>query len=624
MTKASNPYLLPHREPLSRGDDTFDPKRFKLLLEELPMGNVGQVAQTLQKLLKQMNAADIPVSARVSNMELVLEPLLFTLDSLNKSFSREHLPLAKRPALISELYEALCILSAQAYKVILDQYHHESLAGHLLHKSNRATALHRVLYFLGLNLLQAYLLYRPAPQHIWREIHGIHRYAIDQKLAERPVDNETQVIVGQSTVNDLYKQLLLLSLSGPYRLMQGEVQRVYMALMRWAPKAQLIDLGRSNGDEGQYIIDIGADEPPRFRGAERDHQVLKGWVLDSTPLAVYLADELETSAVPHGVMRPQGTPDKISSDLMARLMLTWGIGSRRAMDRDQSPGELSLICGLEAIYSMLDGEALPDQESKPGAFNAENALKNKPAKAPGVPKALLETDEHVIYDDPELGNIRQWINESNDSVQKQVPEESEEIPAFEEIAAPEITEDEVALAEPKPIPRNCLVYDESVSGYHLGWSGGSEEQITVGELVAVTGQDGHEGHALRLGVIRWMRAGHPDVIDFGVELFPGDITPVIFSRKWGRSKLPAYCPGLLQQRPNEDPTLITSPFYSEENEKSWLTRSGDKNRVVLTRVIEATASFIQLYYMDTAAEAQQASSKTEFNEQDFDQLWTSL
>ncbi|MCW8890971.1 MAG: hypothetical protein OQL20_09960 [Sedimenticola sp.] len=626
MTKASNPYLLPHREPLPRGVDTFEPKRFKLLLEELPMGNVGQVAQTLQKLLKQMNAAAIPVSARVSNMELLLEPLLSTLDSLKKSFSREHLPLSKRPALIAELFEELCILSAQAYKVILDQYHHESLAGHLLHKSNRAMALHRVLYFLGLNLLQAYLLYRPAPLHIWREIHGIHRYAFDQKLAERPVDNETRAIVGQSSVNDLYKQLLLLSLSGPYRLMQGDVQRVYMALMRWAPKAQLTDLGKSNGDEGQYIVDIGVDEPPRFRGADRDRQVLKGWVLDSTALAVYLADELEASAAPHGVMRPQGSPDKISPDLLARLMLTWGIGSQRVTDRDQTPGEVSMICGLEAIYSVLGGEPLPEQESKPGAFNADNPLEKKSAqtKAPGVPRSLLESDEHVIYDDPELNTIRQWINESNDSVHKQERDEPENMPLPEKVAVEAVETVEEIVEEPKPLSRNCLVYDESVSGYHLGWTGGSDEQITVGELVAVVGQDGHDASMLRLGVIRWMQAGHPDVIDFGVELFPGEITPVLFSRKWGRSKLPTYCPGLLQQRPNEDPTLITSPFYSEENEKSWLTQQGEKKRVMLTRVIEATASFIQLYYLDPEAEAQQASGKTEFDEQDFDQLWTSL
>ncbi len=617
MKEVSNPYLLPHRAPLSSGDDTFEPKRFKRLVEELPVGNVGQVTQTLLKLIKQMNAASIPVASRVSNMEQLLEPLLFTLSTLNKGFAREHLPLSPRVVMISELHEELCVLCVQAYKVILDQYHNESLAGHLLHKSNRAMALHRVLYFLGQNLLQCYLLYRPAPQHIWHEIHGIHRYAVDQKLSDRAVDNEGENRARQSSVNDMYKRLLLLSLSGPYRLMQGEVQRVYLALMRWAPRAHLFDLGKSNGDAGQYIVDIGADEPPRVRGAERDHQVLKGWVLETGELAVHLADELEASEVPHGVMRPQVTPDKIAPDLLARLMLTWGIGSQRVSDRDDTPGELSLVCGLEAIYAFVGGEQIPGFSTKPGAFNGVSAPEKTVKKTTGVPRALLEPDERVIDDDPELANIRKWITQSNQSV---VIEPVEQEPPA---SSPEPAEDELVGIE-LPVPRSCLIYNESVNGYHLGWTGGGDEQITVGELVAVSGQGGHDAGLLRLGVIRWMRAEHPDVIDFGVELFPGDITPVIFSRKWGRSKLPAYWPGLLQQRPNEDPTIITAPFYSEENEKTWLTVDGEKRKVFLTRVIEATASFIQLYYQDQTAAVEQAASQTEFSEKDFDQLWTSL
>ncbi len=613
MSQANNPYLLPNRTALARGDDTFDPKRFKQQVQDLPMGNVGQVAQTVKHLLMQMNAASIPVSNRVSNMELLLKPLLFTLSTLNKGFSRESLPLSKRAAVISELHEQLCILGVQGYKVILDQYHHESLAGQLLHKSNRALSLHHALYFLGQSLLKAYQLYRPAPEHIWREIHGIHRYAYDQKLADRPVNNEEQGLVAQSSVNDLYKQLLLLSLSGPYRLMHGEAQRVYYALLRWVAYSQLIDLGKTQEDAGQFIVDISVDEPPRLRGAERDHQVLKGWVLDTGKLAVRLADDLEASEAPHGVMRPQVSPDKISPDLMARLMLTWGIGSKRVTDRDETPGEVSLICGLEAIYRSMGGEKVPELTNSPGTFNA-SSKPVKEEKQRGIPRALLEADESVINDDPDLDNIRSWITRGNDPTLK-LPDE------------PSVVKTGVVAqseSEKVPVARNCLVYNESVNGYHLGWTGGSDEQITVGELVAVSGQDGHDAEQLRLGVIRWMRVEHPDVIDFGVELFPGDITPVIFSRQWGRNKQPASWPGLLLQRPKEDATLITAPFYSEEKEKTWLVNQDERRKVFLTRVIEATASFIQLYYQDPEVKKEQAATQTEFAEADFDQLWTSL
>lgn len=126
---------------------------------------------------------------------------------------------------------------------------------------------------------------------------------------------------------------------------------------------------------------------------------------------------------------------------------------------------------------------------------------------------------------------------------------------------------------------------------------GAEASISVGELVAVTHRDADGVECLRLGVIRWMRVERPDLIDFGVELIMGDALPVVFYRQWGRAKQEGYWPGLLLQRPNEDQTVITAPFYSEQGQHTWLISRGEKRRILLSREIEATASFIQFIIM---------------------------
>lgn len=611
MVNLNNPYLLPTRVPPASGDDTFEPKRFKQLIEQLPIGNIGQLSQNLHHLLKQMNASVVPVSSRASNLELMLKPLLIALEALAKGFSREPLPLNKRAAMLSEMHESLCILATQGYKVVLDQYHHESFTSQFLRKSSRAMTLHRVLYFLGRSLLHAYQLYRPAPPYIWQEIHGIHRYAFDLKLAERAVDNEDQVLRQQSSVNDLYKQTLLLSLAGPYRLMQGEAIRVYQALSRWAPDAQLLDLSNANGDAGPFIVDIGIDEAPRYRGAERDHQVLRGWVLDTSNMAVRLADELEATAALHGAMRPQDAPDKLSPDLLARLMLTWGIGSRRVAERDNTQGEVALICGLQMIYNELAGEPLPDTVGKPGAFGMAKSGEGA-GKPRGIPQTLLAADEYVIQDDPQLQSIRRWLADNN-------------MPALQTAAPAPVPAAKSADKQPaKPVFRICPVYNESSSGYHLGWGLGAEASISVGELVAVAHRDTGGVECLRLGVIRWMRVERPDVIDFGVELIMGDAQPVVFYRQWGHGKQEGYWPGLLLQRPNEHQTIITAPFYSEPGQRTWLISRGEKRRIMLSREIEATASFIQFYYHDPAQPKPEESGDSKIDEADFEQLWTSL
>ncbi|AKH20969.1 hypothetical protein [Sedimenticola thiotaurini] len=608
MPNSNNPYLLPKRLPPASGDDTFEPKRFKQLVEQLPVGNIGQVSRSLRQLLTQMNASVVPVSSRVSNLELLLKPLLVAIDALAQSVTRASLPLNKRTGTLMSMYESLCILAAQGYKVVLDQYHHESLTGQFLHKSNRALALHRVLYFLGRRLLLAFQLYRPAPPFIWKEIHGIHRYGFDMKLANRSIAYEDQGLHKQASLNDLYKQLLLLSLAGPYRLMQGEVTRVYQALSRWAPVSRLLELGQSDGEVGPFMVDIGVDEAPRYMGAERDHQVLRGWVLDTGEMAVRLAEELEATGTLRGAMRPQDAPDKLSPDLLARLMLTWGIGSRRVVERDQTQGEVALICGLRGIYTELGGEPVQKTAGPRPAFDTAQ-FGNEGDGLGGIPHALLEADEYIIQDDPELQSIRRWIADNN-------------APAMQKVApSPAVTES--AETVPRPVPRHCPVYNQSASGYHLGWVD-TEASISVGELVAVTHRDGEGMESLRLGVIRWMRAERPDLIDFGVELINGEALPVLFCRRSSRSRQDDYWPGLLLQHPNEDQTIITTPFYSEPGQRSWLVVGGEKRPIVLLREIEATASFIQFYYHDPAQSERPGAESGELDEADFDQLWKTL
>ena len=616
MTDATNPYLLPRRKALKRGDDSFDPKHFRRLVESLPLGDVGQLSKNIHTLLTQMNGLDLAVASRVANLEALLGPLQFVLAALDKGFVREMPPLGKRPALMAETREMLCTLVVQAYKVVLDQYHHESIAGQLLHKSNRALALHRVLYFLGQILLQSYQLYRPAPAFLWREIHGIHRYAVDQKLDRRLVENEESDLAPQGSVGDLYKQILLLSLAGPQRLMQGEVSHVYKALAQWSSRTRLNDLGRSNGGDGHFLVDIGVDEPPRMRGAERDKQVLKGWILETSELSVHLASELEQTEALHGVMRPREKPDRLSPDLLARLMLTWGVGARRVDERDETQGEVSLICGLEAIYNAAGGEALQKAAASPGAFTASKQSRHsgKQKKEQGVPRGSLEADEFVIHDDPELMRIRHAIEQSNDPATRSIFLDN----------PPPVSKPPEPAPVIRPVLRTCPVFNESGGGYHLGWTSGQEEQISVGELVAVASRDPAAKGLLRLGVIRWMRAERPDLIDFGVELFSGEITPVIFTRQWGRHRQKGEWPGLLLQRSEEDPTLITSPFYTEPEDKTWITRGGEKRQVMLSREIEASASFIQFYCWDPERKNQAQVEIGEYTEEDFEQLWSHL
>lgn len=99
---------------------------------------------------------------------------------------------------------------------------------------------------------------------------------------------------------------------------------------------------------------------------------------------------------------------------------------------------------------------MPDAAGKPRAFGLTQPgeVAEKPR---GIPQALLAADEYVIEDDPQLQSIRRWIADNN-------------APAMQAITPVPVSAGKPSDESPaKPVFRVCPVYNESSSGYHLGW-----------------------------------------------------------------------------------------------------------------------------------------------------------
>jgi hypothetical protein len=80
----------------------------------------------------------------------------------------------------------------------------------------------------------------------------------------------------------------------------------------------------------------------------------------------------------------------------------------------------------------------------------------------------------------------------------------------------------------------------------------------------------------------------------------------------------------LLQRPQEDQTVITLPFYSEPGERTWFISPGGRREIQLSREIEATASFIQFYYHDPVQPEPSDADESRSDVVDLEQLWNSI
>ncbi|MES9966672.1 MAG: hypothetical protein ABW074_05300, partial [Sedimenticola sp.] len=139
---------------------------------------------------------------------------------------------------------------------------------------------------------------------------------------------------------------------------------------------------------------------------------------------------------------------------------------------------------------------------------------------------------------------------------------------------------------------------------------------------------------LQVGVIRWQMSENDETIDFGVELYPDDTQPVLVKRDRGDGS-EEIIPGLLQSSPGGSSSIIMAPFFATENDRLTLVHVhgvGEK-AVKLNKVLDGSASFVQVSYQDAKAkraaakpagdetDAVQEAQEVAEEEVDFEELW---
>ncbi len=584
LSNRENPFLLFKRKSLDADDHRLDLQIFEDWIERLTVGDPEHAARDLYKRLSLMNGVEISVADRLQNMEVCAPAIVSVLGILGHKVTERNYPLSRQMQttirLISEVYS----LTAKGYKTVLNQYSSDSVTGYLLHKQNRVLALHRLIYLLGRVQLLAYQHYQPVPKYLWSELHSMYFYGLRKQLVDTEVRGIDSQLSNACTATDIYKQTLLLSLAGPYRLFQGEVCQVYRALIHRGGSCILPKLDPNSGVEAAFIVDYTRDEGPRYRNADQDAGVSKGCLLNTRELAVNLACELDRRNVELGAVRPHGTDSDFPTELLAKMMLAWGVGLKRVSSRTDRLGKMVMVDGLERVYELLGGAPIPTNR---GWCAAEGVMEEDVFASEHLPE-----DQHWVDGGPDLSRLKRWDNEKDPSGQMVVDEEIKE-------SLDQIGEDEPEAPETSPELNASgnseaiyIVLDESDSGYHLSTAGSHVGMIKVGELVGLQNVGAGGGEETRIGVIRWLKMQKPSLLDFGVELLDGEWAPVVYgqqSKRGGRE----YYRALLHNQSGQDGLLITEPFYAEGFDEGFILTEASELNVHLNRVLEVTASFLQ-------------------------------
>lgn len=541
-------------------------------VDNLPLINIDASVQQLESALEEINTTDIPAVERHAALELLTAPVMHVTGALKKSYLGKQFPLRKQDLDSAAKAGGLCNHMATSYKILVT-----SLENRRDSRTGLAIATHRAMRHLSEVLIGNYQIYVPYPDGVWNDLHTLYAIAERHGLLQQQVDDITLHVPTGSTIEDIYKQILLLSLACPYRLRQDEISNVYTLLSQWASYSKLLRKTDENSG-GLFAWSLKTDNAPAYltiRNREaRDHH----WrILDTGNMA-----EPIRAAINARREFTHRYSEYLEERILQRLMLIWGVMPKRRFTRREQDAQVQLVVGLKAIHSIISGP----QPEQPDAEQVETEV--------------IRDREYL--QDPTFERptrIRTDPHSSNSKTRTrfgQLPEQWQNKPLQGAYSA-RIPEADAETTTPLH-PEHWKMQDMSAGGYCLLWDSEEASSAQVGELVAIKASD-DDNDNWHLGVIRWMKFTMERGLGLGVQMMsPG--ARAIWARVCNdKSGTTDKVQGILLpdiRGLNQQATLLLPPLLFRTGCLSRLTRDDKEEQIRLTTQLEDTGSFAQFYF----------------------------
>ncbi len=595
---------LPLRRPAAPGSFDARPEQVEQWIAALPVLNVGETTRLLFNALVEFNTLEMPTAQRMKSLELLRVPVRNITDSLKKHYVGQTFPLDRKGRKVAELSKEMLNQLAIGYRIVVAEECDKPRFRR--DKRTLATAMHRALAHLSLVLLKAYQVYAPYPPGVWREVHRLYEQASERGLLAHSVrDAGEDGIAG--TIEDAYKQILLLALACPYRLRQGEVEQVFRALEDWARQADLMQLVETTNPGGLFLVNLASDDPPSYlilRHTRYDRDRCR--LLDTGRLA-------ETVRQACGDQGRAG-PAVPSETILRRLMLSWGVMPKRRYSRTEKAATAVVAMGLSATHYFISGE---------NAFSPDSGDAQSPGEAPHYESRATFTARETrdqrnrVPDVWDLGDSRRWRSDDGSRIRMV------DFPA-EPSAPPPKTPPPLETESAAPLYRTqkWKMVDVSAGGYRLLWDSGENSEAEVGELVGIRDASEPDAFHMGLGVVRWMKCDEGRGLELGVQMIsPGGVA--VGTKKAGASE---YLRSLILpeiRAIGQPATLVTPNLPYHVGDQVLVNSHGKEARVELTKLVENTGAFAQFQFrpLDSRARAGEPAGS---GQPSFDDLWEEI
>ena len=553
---------LPQRKKPNSNSQDIRPERLREWVERLPLLNTEKPRQLLVEMLERINQLDLRPDERSISLGLLANSVMCVTDALKKDFLGKSLPLQARPDKLADQALELSNRMATGYRIVVDDLGRDEVE-----KPQLSIAIHRSLRYLSEILLGHYQIYRQYPEGLWHCIHSLYALAEECGINRLSVKDTTLPAEESSSIDTVYKQILLLSLACPYRLHQKEIHFTYNALMVWASFCMLSKPDNGNVP-GLFAVNMQSDEPPAYRmlHATDEHESHHIRILDTTAVAHRLRAALHNASRNHtGIGNP---------DTLEQLILAWGVMPKRRFPRHLSTDTLpiKLVIGLNTIHKLISGPQ-HKQERTDESFH-----------------------DHDLLRDPTFDSVTRINMDPHHTTDVTTRAGAVSVPDAESGAYS-------AGSAGMQHVEFWKVADMSAAGYCLLWENSEASSARVGELVAIINQQEEPNDNWQLGVIRWMKFNPEHGLELGIQMLsPGAqaVWAYLLNDDIGRNiaainKMQGILlPGIEAIGQVDSLILPCQPFRTGCS--SILEIDNETRGIVLSRQLENTGRFAQYHY----------------------------
>lgn len=350
--------VIPEQKSDPQAASTFSEDALRQWIAELPTANPGLAARLFHELLGELISVEMPAAKRLQALELLRDSFFVIDDYLRSRLIRFGFP---KGDVERKIFGLVCAIERQFtigyWSAVRELTRRE--VGWLQGKS-AALAVQRTIRGLSRIVISHYMMSYPIPDWIWIDLHSLYKLAVKLDKATVKVADQGGMFSKMSSVEDSYKQILLLSLAYPSGLMQKEFQLVYEFLEKISDFLQ-IETKPVADQAVQCVIMMDEDLPPVFQTAamQTDRRSDSAMLyLNLTKLGKVLkqGDKLCSKDVARfsSLESDKDQKQKLSAELFDYLMQRWQGKEPQGTVYFADRLDRYVAIGLEATYDLLE------------------------------------------------------------------------------------------------------------------------------------------------------------------------------------------------------------------------------------------------------------------------------